>query len=182
MAKVAADIFAHYYIYGRNLLAVKLIVSVCGCVCVRVRVRVCVLGNNNISSLPLPLPPSFPPSLSPSLPPSPQDALKSEESYNMNEDLKLTLSQLASLSYHKNSKVALAARQVGVAYSYHSYSANPLFSFRCSYLLTSLHMSCATTRYVTNLSLPHVCKSDGITIKYDDVIITSYRYGGGVLY
>ena len=31
----------------------------------------------------------------------------------MNEDLKLTLSQLASLSYHKNSKVALAARQVG---------------------------------------------------------------------
>ena len=37
----------------------------------------------------------------------------------MNEDLKLTLSQLASLSYHKNSKVALAARQVGVACSYH---------------------------------------------------------------
>lgn len=53
----------------------------------------------------------------PPYPPSPQDALKSEESYNMNEDLKLTLSQLASLSYHKNSKVALAARQVGVAYT-----------------------------------------------------------------
>ena len=44
-----------------------------------------------------------------------QDALKSEEAYNMNEDLKNTLSQLASLSNHKNSKVALAARQVGVA-------------------------------------------------------------------
>ena len=27
MAKVAADIFAHYYIAGRNALAVKLIVS-----------------------------------------------------------------------------------------------------------------------------------------------------------
>jgi biotin carboxylase len=65
MAKVAADIFAHYYISGRNSLAVKLI-----------------------------------------------DALKTEESYNTNEDLKVTLSQLASLSYHKNSKVALAARQM----------------------------------------------------------------------
>ena len=32
MAKVAADIFAHYYIRGRNSLAVKLIVSVCECV------------------------------------------------------------------------------------------------------------------------------------------------------
>ena len=48
-----------------------------------------------------------------------QDALKTEESYNTNEDLKVTLSQLASLSYHKNSKVALAARQVGGAYCYH---------------------------------------------------------------
>ena len=37
----------------------------------------------------------------------------------MNEDLKAILSQLASLSYHKNSKVALAARQVGVACGYH---------------------------------------------------------------
>ena len=44
-----------------------------------------------------------------------QDALKCEETYNMNEDMKTTLSQLASLSNHKNSKVALAARQVGVA-------------------------------------------------------------------
>ena len=33
----------------------------------------------------------------------------------MSEDLKSALSQLASLSNHKNSKVALAARQVGVA-------------------------------------------------------------------
>ena len=30
VAKVAADIFAHYYITGRNALAVKLIVSLAG--------------------------------------------------------------------------------------------------------------------------------------------------------
>ena len=52
---------------------------------------------------------SLPPSL-----PLPQDALQSEEPYKMSEDLKLILSKLASLSYHKNSKVALTARQVGV--------------------------------------------------------------------
>ena len=50
----------------------------------------------------------------------------------MNEDLKLTLSQLASLSYHKNSKVALAARQVGVVYNYHGNTVLIfLFPFRC---------------------------------------------------
>ena len=126
MAKVAADIFAHYYIHGRNSLAVKLIVSTCTCVG-----RELCVGSSSLSSSSLPsslLPPFFPPSLPPPslspppssslpLPPPPpplQNALKSEEAYNMSENLKLILSQLASLSYHKNSKVALAARQVGV--------------------------------------------------------------------
>lgn len=126
MAKVAADIFAHYYIHGRNSLAVKLIVSTCTCVG-----RELCVGSSSLSFPPPSLPPfCLPSSLlpSPSLPLSPsfflpppsspssplQNALKSEEAYNMSENLKLILSQLASLSYHKNSKVALAARQVGV--------------------------------------------------------------------
>ena len=35
-----------------------------------------------------------------------------EETYNLSEDLKTTLHNLAALSNHKNSKVALTARQV----------------------------------------------------------------------
>ena len=106
MAKVAADIFAHYYTSGRNALAVKLIVS----------------GRSfragNLCNRPLHHPltsPHLP--ITPPLSSTSQNALQGEESYNMSEDLKLTLSQLASLSYHKNSKVALAARQVGGAYT-----------------------------------------------------------------
>ena len=67
MAKVVQDIFSHYYITGRNALAIKLI-----------------------------------------------EALQNEETYNMSDNLKKMLSQLASLNNHKNSKVALAARQVCV--------------------------------------------------------------------
>ena len=36
----------------------------------------------------------------------------SQETYNLSDDLKKTLHDLASLSNHKNSKVALSARQV----------------------------------------------------------------------
>ncbi|XP_064397695.1 acetyl-CoA carboxylase-like isoform X2 [Halichondria panicea] len=68
MAKVSADIFAHYYIVGRNTLAVRLI-----------------------------------------------GALQQQETYNMSEDLKKVLLDLASLNNHKNSKVALSARQVLIA-------------------------------------------------------------------
>jgi len=35
-----------------------------------------------------------------------------QETYNLSDDLKTTLYNLASLSNHKNSKVALTARQV----------------------------------------------------------------------
>lgn len=36
----------------------------------------------------------------------------SQETYNLSDDLKTTLYDLAALSNHKNSKVALSARQV----------------------------------------------------------------------
>jgi biotin carboxylase/biotin carboxyl carrier protein len=63
--KVAEDIFAHYYIHGRNELAIKLIT-----------------------------------------------ALAAQESHNLSSDLKDILFKLASLSNHKNTKVALAAQEL----------------------------------------------------------------------
>ena len=116
MAKVAADIFAHYYISGRNSLAVKLIVSERERVGVRGREEIW-RNEGDLFSITFRYSQRTPNLLRNLC--LVQDALKTEESYNMKEDLKVTLSQLASLSYHKNSKVALAARQVGVAYCYH---------------------------------------------------------------
>ena len=92
MAKVVCDIFAHYYIAGRNALAIKLIVSA---------------GWGLLKAITpfIPLLHFIPPL-------TPQEALSAQETYNLSEDLKKMLHDLASLSNHKNSKVALSARQV----------------------------------------------------------------------
>ncbi|KAL5475565.1 hypothetical protein EMCRGX_G025395 [Ephydatia muelleri] len=65
MSKVVADIFAHYYIAGRNCLAIKLI-----------------------------------------------NALHSQDTQALPDDIKDILTKLASLHNHKNSKVALCAREI----------------------------------------------------------------------
>ena len=93
MASVAEDIFAHYYITGRNALAIRLIVS-----------------SWSPQTVHLELNPSPPHTHT-------QEALQSQEAYNVSDDLKQTLSKLASLNNHKNSKVALSARQVSLYYT-----------------------------------------------------------------
>ncbi len=41
-----------------------------------------------------------------------QDALMSQDTYNLSDDLKKTLHDITALNNYKNSKVALSARQV----------------------------------------------------------------------
>ena len=78
---IVADIFAHYYISGRNTLAIMLIVRSYP---VFYSLTLCFL----------------------------QEAVATQESYNLSSELKELLQKLASLYNHKNSKVALSARKV----------------------------------------------------------------------